>query len=57
VAAISTSPDEKSLGICPACGYPTLAKGLCAFCIPIAASRIDLVFDAFGGASDVNPAA
>ena len=55
--AISTSPDGKYLAICPACGYPTLGKGLCALCIPIAAEEIGLVVDVVDGASDFNPAA
>ena len=55
--AISTSPDGKYLAICPACGYPTLGKGLCALCIPTAAEEIGLVVDVVDGASDFNPAA
>ena len=41
----------------PACGYPTLGKGLCVFCIPTAATEIDLAINCFDGASDFNPAA
>ncbi len=51
--AINISADGRSLSICPACGYPTLGKDLCALCIPTAADRIDLALDA----PDFSPAA
>jgi hypothetical protein len=54
--AINTSADGKPLAICPACGYPTLGKRLCALCCPTAATAIDLI-DALGGPSDFDPAA
>jgi len=53
----STSPDEASLAICPACGYPTLGQRLCALCIPAAGAETDVAADAVHGAPDVTPAA
>ena len=53
--AVSTPPGGSSLAICPACGHPTLGKGLCALCAlcnPTAATEIDLV-DVFDAASDL----
>ncbi|MBE1551062.1 hypothetical protein GGC64_005122 [Mycobacterium sp. OAS707] len=51
--ASTISIEGGSLAICPACGYPTLSPKLCAFCVPAAADKIDVVADA----PDVNPAA
>jgi hypothetical protein len=45
------------LAICPACGYPTLGMGICAACLPSAATEVDPVNRVSYGAPDFNPAA
>jgi hypothetical protein len=54
----NTGVDATHVTICPGCGYPRLGAGLCAACVPAAATaHVDPTMNIDAGESDFNPAA